>query len=37
MEMKAEGLAPRAMRMRIDALYQQFVADATPTPYPPAQ
>jgi hypothetical protein len=36
MEMKAQGLAPREMRMRVDALYQDAVDDATPTPYPPA-
>jgi hypothetical protein len=34
--MKAAGLVPRDMRMRVDALYQDLVADATPTPYPPA-
>jgi hypothetical protein len=36
MEMKEQGLAPRATRMRVDALYQNLVAEATPTPYPPS-
>jgi hypothetical protein len=34
MEMKEQGLAPRATRMRVDALYRDLVNDATPTPYP---
>jgi hypothetical protein len=36
MEMKAQDLAPRAMRMRIDATYEDAIDRATPTPYPPA-
>jgi hypothetical protein len=35
MEMKEQGLAPRPTRMRVDALYENLVDDATPTPYPP--
>jgi hypothetical protein len=35
MEMKEQGLAPRPSRMRVDAMYKDLVADATPTPYPP--
>jgi hypothetical protein len=36
MEMTGQGIAPREMRMRVDALYQDLVEDATPTPYPAA-
>jgi hypothetical protein len=35
-EMKAEGLHPRAIRVAIDNMYADDMAGATPTPYPPA-
>jgi hypothetical protein len=34
--MKSEGLAPRAMRMRIDGTYADLIDASTPTPYPTA-
>jgi hypothetical protein len=36
MTMKSQGLAPRAMRMRIDGTYADLIDASTPTPYPPA-
>lgn len=33
--MKAQGLAPRAIRAAIDRKYAAQMSSATPTPYPP--
>jgi hypothetical protein len=35
-EMKEQGLAPRAMRAEVDRMYADVLDRATPTPYPPA-
>lgn len=36
MQMKEQGMTPRAMRAAIDAKYAAVMDRATPTPYPPA-
>lgn len=36
MEMKSQGIAPRAIRARIDNTYADQMRGVTPTPYPPA-
>jgi hypothetical protein len=35
-EMKDQGMEPRAIRAAIDAKYADQIDAATPTPYPPA-
>ena len=34
-EMQGQGMAPRAIRVAIDAQYADQIDRATPTPYPP--
>jgi hypothetical protein len=34
-EMKNQGMSPRAIRAAIDAKFAAQIDDATPTPYPP--
>jgi hypothetical protein len=36
MQMNAEGMSPRAIRIAIDRKYADQIEKATPTPYPPA-
>lgn len=36
MEMKAQGMAPRQIRIAIDTRFAGSIDQATPTPYPPA-
>jgi hypothetical protein len=36
MEMKEQGMSPRAIRIAIDTKYADQIENATPTPYPPS-